>query len=215
MRGVFVTGTDTGVGKTITSALLISALKKSGLPAKYFKPIQTGLDDDTETLKSLTESQCLETVYKFRDPISPNRAAALANVVIELQKIKSAIPSGGKDFFVVEGAGGLMVPLNKHENIRDLIKLLDLPLVIVASTRLGTINHTLLTLECARIKNISIKGVILVGPEDPGLKETIEGLGDIPILTEIPTLNISPKEIQSQGAKLFSERNLFQIFGAW
>lgn len=213
MNGIFITGTDTGVGKTITSALLISALEKYGKPTKYFKPVQTGLDDDTATIKSLTECNELQVVYKFRDPISPHRAAALANDVIDLKKIKVALPPESRDFYVVEGAGGLMVPLNQRENTRDLIKLLNLPLVVVASTRLGTINHTLMTLECARNKNILVKGIILVGPEDPGLKDTLEELGDIPVLTEIPTLKISQSEIQKHGPRLFSKEILFEICG--
>jgi dethiobiotin synthetase len=212
MRGIFITGTDTGVGKTITSALLVSALKKAGKAPKYFKPVQTGLDDDTETLKSLTESPYIAPVYKFRDPISPNRAAALAHEEIDLKKIHKAAASAAiEEFLVVEGAGGLMVPLNQRENTRDLVVKLEVPLVIVASTRLGTINHTLLTLECARAKNINVKGIILVGPEDPGLAETLKDLGDIPILAEIPLIKISPKEIQS--VQFFSTETLKQICG--
>jgi dethiobiotin synthase len=213
MNGIFITGTDTGIGKTITSALIISALQKYEIPSMYFKPVQTGLDDDTETLKSLTETKTLQPVYKFRDPISPNRAAALASEVIDLKKIKSTLGLIQKEFLVIEGAGGLMVPLNQRENTRDLVSLLDLPLIIVASTRLGTINHTLLTIECARARNVRISGVILVGPEDPGLGETLKDVADVQILAEISILKVSRSEIRNQGPLIFRENIISQICG--
>lgn len=214
MNGVFITGTDTGIGKTITSALLISALKKYFLNIKYFKPVQTGSDDDTETVAGLTEVKCLPPVYKFKAPISPHRAALLEHKKIELKKIKSSLTASvvKNDFFVVEGAGGLMVPLNDKEITRDLIKLLELPVVIVASTRLGTINHTLLTLECARAKNLSVLGVILVGEEDKGLAETLSRYGDTKILGQIPNLKISSDEIRARGPQFFS-KDILELMG--
>src|SRR5258708_40294328 len=110
MRGVFITGTDTGVGKTITSALLISALRSYEIRSKYFKPVQTGLDDDTTTLISLTETEVVPPVFKFKSPISPHRAASKENGEIILSKIKDRFEEELNSFLVVEGAGGLMVP---------------------------------------------------------------------------------------------------------
>jgi len=215
LKGVFVTGTDTGVGKTVTSALLVSALNQaklhSGAQAKYFKPVQTGLDSDTETLKGLTKCECLEPIYKFRDPISPNRAAALAHEIIDLRKIKEAV--AGQDFLVIEGAGGIMVPLNRHDKIRELIRILDIPLIVVASTQLGTINHTLLTIECAKSRGLKILGVVLVGDEDPGLKEVLVEQGDVPVIAEIPNFEVSPSSIKEQAPKVFNHETLSQISG--
>ncbi len=213
-RGLFITGTDTGIGKTLVSALLLSALQQTLNSGEteygYFKPIQTGEDDDTREVLSLVSSsppqriQVIDPIYRFKAPQAPYRAAALENTVIETQRICrrwSVIPDGT---WVIEGAGGLLVPLSTRTTIRELIGDLGIPALVVASTRLGTINHTLLTLESAQRYGIRVAGVVLVGPSDPGLAETIQGFTSVPIFAEVPQLpQVDPRTIEVWARKLF------------
>lgn len=188
-RGVFITGTDTGVGKTFFSALLCKSLKKHQ-EICYWKPVQTGCkdDDDTTTVikqAELKESEWSEPSYRFLAPLSPDRAAALENTKVDQNKIISDFKNLPKKFLVVEGAGGLEVPVSEDLKISGLIKTLDLPLVIVASTRLGTINHTLLTVQRAKTLGLKLLGVVLNGPADPGLEEVLQREG-VNVLCSIP-----------------------------
>lgn len=213
-RGLFITGTDTGIGKTLVSALLLSALQQSlnphGTEPGYFKPIQTGEDDDTREVLSLVSPsssrriQIIDPIYRFKAPQAPYRAAALENAVIETQRICrrwSEIPDGT---WVVEGAGGLLVPLSTRTTVRELIGDLGIPALVVASTRLGTINHTLLTLESAQRYGIRVAGVVLVGQSDPGLAETIQGFTSVPVFAEVPQLaRVDSPAIEELARKLF------------
>jgi adenosylmethionine-8-amino-7-oxononanoate aminotransferase len=191
-KGFFITGTDTGVGKTVVSALLMSCLKDH-LSVKYFKPVQTGneSDDDSVTvmhLAGLRSQQIYPPVYRFSAPMSPDRAAALEGKEISLTKIVRCYEEARgepQDFFVVEGAGGIEVPLTSTEKMSDLMRELRLPGILVASTRLGTINHTLLSVKRMETLGLPLVGVILVGEEDPGLREVLEREG-VQILFEIP-----------------------------
>lgn len=186
--GVFITGTNTDIGKTLVSSLLLAAAMAAGLNARYFKPVQTG-DSDCDVIKSfldLTDANLVHSVFSFKAPMSPHRAAPLENKTIEEEKIIAYWQSLPSAHYIVEGAGGLLAPLNKKILVRDLIKLLHLPVIIVASTQLGTINHTLLTVEAARAANLSIIGVILNGERDPGLQETIEEYAHVPVIAEVP-----------------------------
>ena len=148
--GIFITGTDTDIGKTVVSALLVSAFQQAGISAGYFKPIQTGTDEDTPRLAGLLEmslGQFPEPAYRFPEPIAPYRAAAIHGVEIDLQKVAAAWTALEDRTWIVEGAGGLLVPLNARQTTRDLIRELGLRTVLVASSRLGTINHILLSIE--------------------------------------------------------------------
>lgn len=190
-KALFVTGTDTDVGKTFVTGLLMLAANQL-FPTHYLKPIQTGMDSDTETIKTITNlpaNHFYDPCYHFAEPASPNRAAKTEGIKIDINKIIQTWEQLPHGHYVLEGAGGLMVPLVEKILIRDLIKNLNTPTVIVARTRLGTINHTLLTVEAARNKNLNIKGVILNGVCDPGLKESLQEQ-DINILAEIPHLEI-------------------------
>jgi dethiobiotin synthetase len=157
-KGIFITGTDTGVGKTIISAWLALQLQ-----AAYWKPIQTGsiYDKDSATVRSFGKITVYPESYLYPDAVSPHLAASLVGAEINLANI--SFPSELTKFIIVEGAGGIMVPLNRREFMVDLIKKLRLPIVIVARSCLGTINHTLLTIEQARISGVEIKAVILNG----------------------------------------------------
>ena len=200
--GIFVTGTDTGVGKTLVSSLLLASLDELGLQPGYFKPIQTGTDDDSLTVQNLiglSADRILAPSYRFSLPAAPSRAADYEKSEIKTSQILSRWKTAADGVWIIEGAGGLLVPISRNEKqflVVDLISLLEVPVLIVASTRLGTINHTLLTLEVARQRGLSLFGVILSGPKDPGLKETLEEFGKFRILAEIP--EISPDDLGSQ-----------------
>lgn len=182
---IFVTGTDTDIGKTTVAAILTA-----GLGATYWKPIQSGTREgtDTNTLKDLTglpDTRFCPPVYAFQAPLSPHLAAARENRVIHLEAI--TLPAQAQTGpLVIEGAGGLMVPLNDRELMIDLIKHLALPVVLVASNRLGTINQVLLSLEALRSRHIPVAGVVLnrgINDEHAG---TIEHFGRVSVLGQIP-----------------------------
>lgn len=189
-RGLFITGTDTNVGKTIVSALLADILKSVEPRLRYFKPVQTGseTDSDTNTVVSfaqLTTEQFYPPIYTFKAPLSPDRAGALENQVVDVDKLVNACREARNDFLIVEGAGGLEVPLNEKTKFSSLMKEVNLPVVLVASTRLGTINHTLLSVERIKTLGISFLGLVLVGEEDKGLSEVFEREG-VNILFKVP-----------------------------
>ena len=184
MRGVFVTGTDTAVGKTIAAACLVRAWR-----AGYWKPVQTGLatgDDDTATVAALARLQperVFAPIYALQAPLSPHAAAELEGVTITMESI--ALPQTPYPL-VVEGAGGLLVPLNDRAFMIDLVAKLALPVLLVARSTLGTINHTLLSLAALRARGLPIAGVILNGPPNAGNRDAIERFGKVSVLAELP-----------------------------
>ncbi len=199
-RGLFVTGTDTGVGKTFVSSLLASVFKDDD-NFIYFKPVQSGADEDDDTrtvsaLAGLSDEQCCVPVYRLKAPMSPDRAAALEGMTIEPKHILDVLKSLRDSFVLAEGAGGLEVPLTKDWRFSRLIKMAHFPVVIVSSTRLGTINHTLLTVEKARALGLNVLGVILNGPQDVGLKEVLEREG-VEILFEVPHVENSHDNVET------------------
>lgn len=184
MRGVFVTGTDTGVGKTVAAACLVRAWD-----ADYWKPVQTGLTeeaDDAATVAKLARTQkgrMHASTYALQAPLSPHAAAALEGIAIDMTRF--ALPKSGRPV-VVEGAGGLLVPLGDHCFMADLIARLELPAVLVARSSLGTINHTLLSLEALARRTLPVAGIILVGEPNHGNREAIAHFGHCRILAELP-----------------------------
>jgi dethiobiotin synthase len=189
----FVTGTDTDVGKTVVAAGLVAGLLRSG-PTRYWKPIQSGIEqsDDTTTVAALTgvdASTFPAPVYRLRAPLSPHLAAAREARTIERAPLQEAarrvVAEPGS--LVVEGAGGLLVPLAPGFLVADLVGQLGLPVVIVAHDRLGAINHTLLTVEACRRRGIAVLGVLLnrAGALE-GNAESIESYGDVRILGRFP-----------------------------
>lgn len=185
----FVTGTDTNVGKTVVSAMLTL-----GLSAVYWKPIQSGLDTitDTEYVRQVTEldqAHFLPERYRLTEPLSPHASAAIDGVKISLTDFE--LPKTiEKQHLIVEGAGGLMVPLNDRHYVIDLIKYLKLPVCLVARSTLGTINHTLLSIAQLRREEIPILGVILNGELNPGNREAIAYYGKVPIIGELDRLEV-------------------------
>ena len=187
MNGYFVTGTDTNVGKTVLSALLVAALD-----AIYWKPVQTGVIEgtDRESVRSWTavpEEQLAPEIYRFDPPVSPHLAARQAGVRIALDSIVfPEAPAGRK--WVVEGAGGVLVPINESDMMRDLMRHLGLPVVIASRTALGTINHTLLTIAALRDAHLNVHGVVLIGEENLENRRAIEQYGNVRLLGHIPIL---------------------------
>lgn len=176
-RAFFITGTDTNIGKTFVSTLIARALKARGIDIGVMKPVETGCREadgalapmDALALKGAAKSNGpLDVInpYRFAPPLSPNVAARLSGVEIDLSRIESAFKtlSEAHEIMLVEGAGGLLVPLNDHHTMADLALRLGSQLLIVAANRLGVINHTLMTIECARAHGLDVAGVILNSP---------------------------------------------------
>jgi len=187
MNGFFVTGTDTGVGKTVLSALLVAALD-----AVYWKPVQTGALDrtDRESVRlwaEIPEDQLAPERYSFDEPVSPHLAARIAGTRIALDSFE--FPAGYADRrWIVEGAGGVMVPLNDHDLMIDLMRHLNLPIVVAARTALGTINHTLLTLAALCNAHLNVRGVVLIGAENIENRKAIEHYANFRVIGHIPVL---------------------------
>jgi dethiobiotin synthase len=192
-KKIFITGTDTDVGKTVVSAILMAGLK-----AAYWKPIQSGQEGitDTDWMRKVTgfaDENFLPETYLLSQPLSPHAAARHDNVRIKLQAFK--LPDDELyPQVIVEGAGGVMVPLNEKQLMIDLMKYLNLPILLVARSTLGTINHTLLSLELLRKNDLQVLGVVINGPQDSINKHAIETYGRVNIIAEVhplPQMNFS------------------------
>lgn len=179
-KGFFVTGTGTEVGKTLASLGLCLRFK-----ADYWKPVQTGQPRDSDFIKRfLPKARVYKSSYSLKAPLSPNQAGEKEGIKIDLKKI--VIPKS--PFLIVEGIGGVYVPLNGKETVMDLIKLVGLPLIVVAESGLGTLNHSLLSLEALKSRGFKIAGLILSGPRRWRNKRDIEKWGGAPVLLEMPPL---------------------------
>jgi dethiobiotin synthetase len=184
---IFVTGTDTDIGKTLVCSWLCLHTGYG-----YFKPIQTGASfgSDADKVIQIANVKIYQEVYKYDAPVSPELAATNQNQEIIIDSIKLPTRKG----LIVEGAGGVMVPINTDCFMIDLIRQLNLPVVIVASTKLGTINHTLLTLMALRAQDIKTLGVILTGKANKDNYLAIKNKGKVEILAHIPLLDIVDQE---------------------
>lgn len=193
---LFITGTGTDVGKTVVAAILMA-----GTRGLYWKPVQSGLEEATDTqwiqhAVGLPEHHFTPERHRLRRPLSPHASAALDGVRIELADFQVPDPAPC-DHLIVEGAGGVLVPLNDRHFMLDLILHLGLPVLLVASSRLGTINHTLLTLNALRSRQVPVVGVVLNGPRDDSNRRAIEHYGEIPVVAQIeplPTLDTAALE---------------------
>ena len=197
--GLFVTGTGTEVGKSVVSAVIARTAARAGLSVKVFKPAVSGLDEggesDHELLRRASGSRQSDdeiAPYRYGPAVSPHLAAELAGEEVDPERLRAvaAAAAGGADALVCEGVGGLLVPLTASGYlVRDLASDLGYPVVIVASPGLGTINHTLLTIEAARSAGLEVRAVVLTPwPADPGPMErsnraTIAELGRVEVLT--------------------------------
>ncbi len=206
-RAAFVTGTGTEVGKTVVAAAIARTFAAEGRTVAVFKPAVSGLDDyppglpDHELLRLAAGSDQSDdeiAPYRYGPPVSPHLAAELAGEAIDPERLlaAAAAAAAGADSLVCEGVGGLLVPLTPTYLVRDLAVALGHPLVVVAPPGLGTINHTLLTVEAARAAGLAVAAVVLnPWPAEPSAMErsnraTIEALGEVPVLA-LPHLDLA------------------------
>jgi dethiobiotin synthetase len=180
-----VCGTDTDVGKTVVSALLVE-----GLGACYWKPVQSGIEgggdrDRVQALLELPPERIVPEAYRLAAPVSPHWAAEREGVAIDPERL--ALPPGDGPL-VVETAGGVLVPLRRDWLQIEQLQRWNLPVVLVARSGLGTLNHTLLTLEALRRRQLTVLGLVLNGPPHPDNPGTLAELGAVPVLAELPPL---------------------------
>ena len=190
MSSFIVTGTDTGIGKTVFSSALAGALG-----AHYWKPLQSGLEEDSDSqtvrrLSGLPAHKILPEVYRLQAPLSPHRAAELEDIEIR----RDAFEMPNADPLVIEGAGGLMVPLRRDWLIIDLFAVLHLPVILCARTALGTINHSLLSIEALRLRDIPIVGIAFIGEANSDSENTICAMGGVRRLGRLPRLEKLERE---------------------
>ena len=184
---MFVTGTDTGVGKTVVAAILVA-----GLGAVYWKPVQCGLENITDTewvrrATGLPPAHFAPEAFRLRQPLSPHAAAQLEGASIDLARFD--LPSSDvSNSLIVEGAGGVLVPLNRRDTMVDLMSHLGLPVLLVARSTLGTINHTLLSLEELRRRGLEVLGVVMNGPDNRSNREAVEHFGRTRVLAAVEPL---------------------------
>jgi adenosylmethionine-8-amino-7-oxononanoate aminotransferase len=206
-RALFITGADTSVGKTMVSALLALALD-----ADYWKPVQSGARDEDETstvaaLTGLPPERLHAPVYSLAEPLSPHEAARRDRVVLRLERI---VPPESPRMLLVEGAGGILAPLRDGSEdqgaasplcMADLARHLGTPVLVVARSGLGTLNHTLLTLEALERRGLRVLGIVLNGPPHPENRMALERLARVPVLAEIPTFPDLQPEILTAFAR--------------
>lgn len=196
----FVTGTDTEIGKTVVSAMLMSSLD-----ATYWKPIQAGLEEETDTefvkrLSGADDTQIIPEEYRLVTPMSPHGAADIDGLEISLSDFE--LPDFSTKHLIVEGAGGLIVPINWQDTVLDLIQKFNMPVLLVARSSLGTLNHTLLSLQALRDRGLEVFAVVLNGEKHPSNKETIEHFGKVPVLEVEPIENVDNASLKEAFKKL-------------
>ena len=191
----FITGTDTGVGKTVVSAIL-----QAGLGSFYWKPVQSGLSEKTDTelvreMSGLADRFFWPEAYRLKAPISPHASAASEGITIDPARIRLPVWAHGP--LIVEGAGGILVPLNASFMMLDLMKDLALPVLLVARSGLGTINHTLLSLEVLRSNGLRVFGIVMNGTLNESNRQALEFYGKTEVLAELsPLPELSPATIR-------------------
>ena len=206
MNKYFITGIGTDVGKTIVSAILTEALK-----ADYWKPLQSGVAEGTDkglvsSLLTNTASVCHNESYLFQEPVSPHLAASLENKKIKLEQMH--LPDTQNDL-IIEGAGGILVPLNDSNYVIDLAQEFEADVILVCRNYLGCINHSLLSIDYLVKSNFPVKGIVLVGNFDKAVKLAITNYSELPVLAETPEmLEISKESILNQAQKI--NLNLFE-----
>jgi dethiobiotin synthetase len=224
LRGCLVTGTDTGVGKTVVTAAIVARLREQGQPVRALKPLITGLDDapdndwppDHELLARVSGQRAEETMlHGFGPPVSPHLAAELAGVSLPpiralSAEIRAATPTGS--VAIVEGVGGLLAPIGQQASVLDLAVALELPLIIAARPGLGTINHTLLTVQAAVAAGLQVVGIVMTPwPTEPDVmvrsnRDTIERLATLPVVGLPFVASAEPGLLATAGASIPLER---------
>ena len=219
MRGCFITGTDTGVGKTVLAAAIVASLRQRGVDVSALKPVITGLDEpghpdwpaDHELLAAVAGRAPREVIVTgYGPPVSPHLAAELSGRPLGLAALRDATlaAAGTAEVAVIEGVGGLLVPLDEAFLLRDLAREIGLPLVIAARPGLGTINHTLLTLEAARAAGLDVRTVVLTpwpaqpGPLELSNRATIERLGEVAVASLEEVAPLTAETLAAAGSRL-------------
>lgn len=201
MTAIVVTGTDTGIGKTVFAAALVQALG-----ASYWKPVQSGLDGVTDSdmvarLSGAAPDRIVAEAYRLKDPLSPHIAAARMGIAIEPERMGLPDIDGP---LVVEGAGGVLVPLTREFLFADLFARWAAPVVLVARTSLGTINHSLLSIEALRRREVPVLGVAFVGEPNEESERSIAEIGRIKRLGRLPILDrTAPPDLAAAFARNF------------
>ncbi len=190
-----ISGTDTGIGKTVFSAALTGALN-----ARYWKPVQSGLEEETDSeivarLSGLPTTHILPEAYRLKEPASPHLSARLEHVEIDMAQLE---PPTCNSPLIIEGAGGLLVPLTETTVFADVFAHWRIPVILCARTSLGTINHTLLSIEALRARNIPLHGVAFIGAENSDTQTIIAKIGKVKILGRLPILYSLTKESLGQ-----------------
>lgn len=186
----WITGTDTDVGKSLVSAMMVSAMESS-----YWKPVQSGTLTGTDTefvaqVSGLTKDHFIPEVYKTTQPLSPHLSARIDGISIDMNAFhKPDVSVIKNNTLVMEGAGGVLVPLNSQKFVIDLIKQISAPVIIVCRSALGTINHSLATIEVLRSRDIPIKGFIMNGPKNVENERAVMDYGQVEHLGSIPELS--------------------------
>jgi len=201
LKRYFITGNGTDIGKTIASAVLVEALQ-----ADYWKPVQCGSLDNTDTdiVRSLISnkiSTIFPETYRFKSASSPHHASALENIIISMNDFE--LPNT-KTILIIEGAGGALVPLNNSDLVIDFASKFRCEVIIVSKNYLGSINHTLLTVEALQSRNMVIKGIIFNGPKNKFSEEIIALKTSIPIIGYIPKFNVVNSDTVLRLAKVYS-----------
>ena len=192
IKGFFISGTGTNVGKTIISSVLV---KKLG--ADYFKPIQCGKNSSSETDSDVVKKLCPKVKifaesYFFNKPESPNIASRKENKKVELKELLKIRKEKTNNKIIIEGAGGLQVPVNDNYLMSDVAKKFNLPLILVAKTSLGTINHTLMSIQIIKEKKINFCGIIFIGNKREKTIKTIKLFGERILKKKIKIIGIVP-----------------------
>jgi dethiobiotin synthetase len=205
---IIVTGTDTGIGKTVFSAGLTGLLD-----GVYWKPVQSGLEEETDSqivarLCRLPADRILPEAWRLTAPLSPHRAAELDGVEIDTDRL---LPPEARRPLIIEGAGGLMVPVNRRTLYIDIFARWGAPVVLCARTELGTINHTLLSLEALRSRSIPLLGVVFIGEEMSDTQRTIAEIGKVRVLGRLPRLDpLTPDTLGSAMRSAFTPADFLE-----
>lgn len=203
MKHIFITGIGTEVGKTVASAIVTEALQ-----ADYFKPIQAGdlENSDTHKVERLVSNSVTKfhpNAFALKRPMSPHAAAEIDQVQIKAEEVKR--PTTTNDYLVIEGAGGLLVPINSTQTIADLIQQED-KIIVVSRHYLGSINHTLLTIEALKSRGLTCAGIIFSGERHPTTESIIEEMAQVPILGRIDQEPYFDENVVREYAEIFREK---------